>query len=150
MGHLDFTPSPSERPPNDPQTSALVPVNSRIVTWEDGVPVVRTLPVLTRAQVSEIAMAAASMPYEEPGDRLALELGLPVSQYFGRPCVEVMLIKRAQAAALTGDKDEVEQVLDRILGKPKTSAENVSVSKSYEQYLEEIDHKEALPAKRLD
>lgn len=150
MGHLDFTPSPSERPPNDPQTSALVPVNSRIVEWQGGVPVVRTLPVLTRAQVSEIAMAAASMPYEEPGDRFALEMGLPVSEFYGRPCVEVMIIKRTRLAAQSGDPDVIETVLDRLIGKPKTTAETLSTTRSYEQYLEEIAHKEAIPARRVD
>lgn len=130
-----------------PPTSSLVPVTSRIVSFDPatGQPVVRDVQVFTRAQVSEIAMAAASLPYSEPDDELALELGLPTSEFYGRPNLEVMLIKQARNAARSGDPDVIEKVLDRLIGKPKTTSENLNISRSYEDVLNDIAAREAQP-----
>ena len=116
--------------------NGLVPVNRRIVTWDAlGNPVVRDVPMLTRALVSEIAMAAASMPYVDPDDELAISMGLSPSEFYGKTNLEVMLVKRTREAARTGDTDQVEKILDRLVGKPKAVSETHSVTESYEGFL---------------
>ncbi len=45
------------------------------------------------------------------------------AQYEGWTRLEVMVDKKTQNAARTGDDDKVEKVLDRLIGKPKTISE---------------------------
>jgi len=114
------------------------------VTWDaEGNPVVKNVQVFTRAQVSDIAMAAASAPYITADDELALALGLPPSEFHGMSNLEVMLIKQARWAAASGETDVIEKVLDRLIGRPKTTAEVKSLSLGYEDMLKEIARKEA-------
>ena len=114
------------------------PIPRRIVVFEGGVPVVKDSPLVTPAVIKEIGAAALAELYAEPGDALAVELGLPPSEFYGRPLVEVMLIRQARNAARTGDMAEVEAILDRQLGKPKTTAENHNITESYEDALNRI------------
>ena len=101
-------------------------------------PVVKGVPMLSRSQIVELGAAAVTELYSEPGDDLAIELGLPPSEFYGRPLLEVMLVRQARNAARTGDRDEVEAILDRRLGKPKTTAENHNISETYEEALHRI------------
>lgn len=115
----------------------VAPIQRRIVEFDaaTGLPVLKIAPVFTKKQVVEVLNRAIAMPYEDP-------LGLE-PQFAGMTVLEVMMIKRAQRAALTGDDREVESILDRLLGKPETSSKSVSVSASYEDYLKEVDRKAA-------
>ena len=121
----------------NPVVSAT-PIPRRIVVFEGGVPVVKDAPLVTAAVVKEIGAAALAELYAEPGDLLALELGLPPSEFYGRPLIEVMLVRQARNAARTGDMAEVEAILDRQLGKPKTTSENHHITESYEDALKRI------------
>lgn len=94
--------------------------------------------MLSPEQIKDVGAAAVTELYKEPDDDLALELGLPTSEFYGRPLIEVMLVRQARNAARTGDKDEVEAILDRRLGKPKATVESHSTTETYEQYLERI------------
>lgn len=121
---------------------ALAPIPRRIVEWDiEGNPVVRTVSVFSRAQVSEIAMAAASQPYVSPEDELAVALGLPTSEFYGMTNLEVMLVKQARHAAESGDSAVVDKVLDRLVGKPKLTTESHHIHESYEQALRRIGQK---------
>ena len=111
-------------------------VNQRIVTWEGGVPVVRNVPIITEGVVAAVQAAAAAQPYVDPDDALAVEMGLPPSRFSGMTNIEVMIVKRTELAAKTGDDDRIERVLDRLVGKPKTKGEIHAVSETYEQFLE--------------
>lgn len=128
--------------------TGLSAVNRRIVVWENGVPVVRTETCFTKAQVSDIAMAAASQPYVTADDELAIELGLPPSRFYGMTNLEVMLLKQAENAARTGDGQEVDRILDRLIGKPLAKSENLNISDTYEKALERIG--KAAAAKPID
>jgi hypothetical protein len=108
------------------------------VVFEGGVPVVKEVPLVTAALVKDIQKAALAELYSEPGDELAIEMGLPPSEFYGRPLVEVMLVRQARHAARTGDKDEVEAIRDRLEGKPKTTSENHNITESYEDALARI------------
>lgn len=87
--------------------------------------------MMTTAQIGNLAAAALSAPYDDP-------LGLE-PQYAGMTCGEVNMAKRAQRAAATGSLVEGEALLDRAIGKPKNSSENVNVNLSgnYEGFLAE-------------
>jgi hypothetical protein len=124
----------------------IVPVNRRLVTFDptSGVPVLSTGPVFTRAQVSELALAAASQLYVDPNDELAVSLGLPPSRFWGMTNLEVMLIKQAEAAARTGEN--VDAILDRIIGKPKQSIESHKVVETYEGMLQRLAKDASIPA----
>jgi hypothetical protein len=104
----------------------------QLVTWEGGSPVVKNVPIISAAQVRDLHSAVLARPYSEPGDELRIEMGLKPSRFFGLTLLEVMLIRRAERAAATG---ECEDVLDRELGKPKTTSENYDVKETYEQRL---------------
>ncbi len=121
-------------------TPASTPINRRLVIWENGAPVLADVPMFTRAQVSELALAAASQPYIDENDELAIELGLPPSRFYGKSNLEVMLIKQAENSAKTGEG--VDAILDRLIGKPKQSVESVKVSVSYEDWLKEVARRE--------
>ncbi len=138
--HLDGANQPPA--PGSPGAGALVPITQRLVTWDkDGNPLVRNVQVFTRAQVSEIAMAAASEPFIDPNDELAISLGLPPSEFYGATNLEVMLVKQARNAAKTGDTDVVEKILDRLIGRPKQSIEKHEIVESYESALKRIGAK---------
>jgi len=100
------------------------------------------VPFLTPKQIDEVAAAAVMTPYEEPGDQFAIEMGMLPSEFYGRPLIEVMLIRQARHAAHTGDKDYVEAILDRRLGRPKTTIESHSIHETYAQALERIGQTE--------
>ena len=123
----------------------LPAVHQRIVTWEGGVPVVKNVPVITESVVAAVQAAAAAQLYVDADDALAAELGLPPSRFSGMTNIEVMLVKRTELAAKTGDDDRIERVLDRLVGKPKTKGEVHSVSETYEQFLERTAKKAPPP-----
>lgn len=119
------------------ERAAAVPqvAQRRLVVFENGVPVVTTEAYIPKAKIQQMAVQALSLPYTDDNDELAIEMGLPPSEFYGRPLIEVMLIKRTRAAARTGDDEKIERTLDRALGKAKTSSENVNLNGSYEDFL---------------
>lgn len=144
--HLDGAGKPPA--PGAPGAGGLVPVNQQIVTWDgEGNPIVKTQRVFTKAQVSEIAMAAASQPYVDPNDELAVALGLPPSRFYGMSNLEVMLIKQAEYAASSGERDYVNDVLDRLIGKPVAKSESHNINETYDQALQRIAKAAAAKAK---
>jgi hypothetical protein len=96
----------------------------------DGTPIVVTAPMVTRGQIHDAILAAAALPYDGPDK----------DQFPNLTNAEVMVIKKVHAAAVTGD---CEAVLDRILGKPKTSSENVNINGSYEDFLNDVEKRAA-------
>lgn len=99
----------------------------RLVDWDpDGNPVVKIVPTMPPKKMQGLAATALSMIYDGPEP-----------QYRGMTMIEVNLAKRARIAALSGSTEEGEALLDRAIGKPKSSSENVNVnlSGSYEDFL---------------
>jgi hypothetical protein len=118
-----------------------------------------SVPQLSKAGIEDLAVTALSLPYEVPPlvlppppdakeatkkqladwqaecDKLEAEHDAEV-KYLGMTCAEVMMVKRAQAAA-RGDASAMDALLDRALGRPKQSVESKSLKLSYEDYLKE-------------
>lgn len=105
-------------------------------------PVVKDAPLFTPAVIKDVHTAALAELYSEPDDAFAIEMGLPPSEFYGRTLLEVMAIKRARYAARSGDDDVFERILDRELGKPKTTSENTNVNVSYADALTKIGEAE--------
>lgn len=102
-------------------------VNQRVIEWDPrtGEPVVTTVPVVTRAQTHDALHAVLAQTYD--ADPI-LE-----PEFVGRTNLEVMLIRRVRHAAKSGDADEVDALLDRVLGKPKQTSEVRRVELTYEE-----------------
>lgn len=113
------------------------------MVFEGGTPVVKDVPLFTPAVIKNLHTAALAELYSEPDDAFAIEMGLPPSEFYGRPLLEVMAIRRARYAARTGDDDVIERILDRELGKPKTTSENHNINESYADALTRIGDAEA-------
>jgi hypothetical protein len=124
-------------------------VTRRVTQWENGAPVVRDVPMLTKSQIVDTIAAVVSLPYHDPDDDLRIEMGLPPSRFYGMTNAEAMVTRLVENAARTGDKDEIEKILDRLLGRPKTTAEVHSVSETYEQALNRIARETEVEAARV-
>ena len=93
---------------------------------------VTTAPLLTKTQVIDAINASLALPYEpEPGSAYD-------ERFRGMTNLEVMMHKRAQAAARSGSIDGSETLLDRVIGKPIAKSESLRVDASYTDYLKSI------------
>jgi len=147
--HLDGANTPLA--PGQPGAGGLVPVMQRLVAWgPDGNPIVRTTAVFTKQQIGDLQMAAASSLFVDPNDELAIAIGLPPSEFYGMTNLEVMLIKQARYAASSGERDYINDVLDRLQGKAKTTAEVHTTSETYEQFIARIGRAAAAKAKPVN
>lgn len=133
-----------------------VVVRGRLISWDPatGLPVPSSRPVLSAPQIEALAATALSLPYDpekpaksdftsEDGYKAALDKWqAEVDKYAGMTCGEVMMVKLAQHAA-EGNHAATEELLDRVLGRPKQSSEVKSVSMRYEDYMQKIADDEA-------
>lgn len=111
----------------------LVPAKRQIVRWVDGVPVVDAVPMVAPSLIKDIQKAALAQLYSEDDDEIAIALGFAPSPWYGRPLIEVMLLKQALNAARTGAYDEIEAIRDRVEGKPLATSVNHNINENYEQ-----------------
>ena len=128
MGAVDSGPEASDLTP-----IPRVAVAGRMIVWDGGVPVLSSAPVLEKSQIEGLAPKALSLPYR---DLIGLE-----PEFEGMSNVEVMYIKMAREAA-DGDRASRKDILDRAIGKPKTSAEVKNFNLTYEDLIKDIAAKE--------
>ena len=88
----------------------------REVRWENGMPIAKDLPVFKKEAVSEVALISLAMPYE--GDE---------PEFQGLSNLEVTFIQLAKKSA-SGDLPSINAILDRAVGKPKQTSENLNAS----------------------
>lgn len=115
----------------------------RFIQWRNNVPVPRYKDPITlnfeqakEAQVNALLLPYTGFPDEETGE-LTIE-----PRFKGLTNFQVMYIRRAEAAAL-GDLKAIAQIEDRLFGKPKQSVESVSMSMTYQQFLETLHEQDA-------
>ena len=113
-----------------PIPSSPSPVYQRITKFIDGVPTVVAVPMLTKQNLRDIYLIAASQPYvvEDPFDP-------EFEKYDGMTCAEVMVRKEIEQAARLGDMAAAEKIMDRIIGRPEQISKTLEVSASYEEWL---------------
>ena len=116
------------------EVAAFVPVQRRIIVFENGVPVLTSRPVLTKTHIQSLYLVVAAQPYEGPTDPLDPEFG----RYDGMTVAEVMVRKQLEAAAKTGDVQAIEIAMDRLIGKPLTKSENHTITDTYESFLKRL------------
>lgn len=126
-------------------------VRGRLIDWDPatGLPTPTSRPVLTAQQVEALSSTALSLLYdpEEPDpDEFTSEKGFELAhrkweaeraKYEGMTCGEVMMVKLAQRAA-EGNHAATEELLDRVLGRPKQTSEVKSMTMKYEDYLKKM------------
>ena len=112
-------------------TPAMVAVKQ--IVWINGVPTPSTAMVIPKESVSDIAMAALSLPYKNPDPETYPQL----SQYDGMSNLEVALIMQAKNAA-NGGQDALALILDRAVGRPKQTIESKRLNLNYEDYLDSL------------
>lgn len=135
----------------------------RSIVWEDDgngtlIPKPVNVPIIDAKAANALVSVAMSMPYtgrvkktrivekDEHGGSVTVdhEEQLPVEPEFeGMSQLEVAMIRLARLAA-SGDDKALEQMLDRVLGKPITKGMNLSSELPYEKFLEAIAKKEGL------
>ncbi len=121
--------------------------DGQLIKWVDGMPVPVYREPIDRSAISDLGMAALSLPYageilQDPKTKELLTdidtgdyLRAPIDKRFeGMTNAEVMMIRMAEAAA-RGDYDAFDKILDRSIGKPKQVNENLNVNATYEDYL---------------
>ena len=121
------------RPASISAQVALVPVQKRIIEWHDGQPVLAVQPVLSKAHVTSLYFITAAQPYEVT-DPLDPDFG----KYDGMTIAEVLVRKQLERAAKSGNTAEIEIVMDRLIGKPLSRSENLTVNDTYENYLKRL------------
>lgn len=135
-------------------------VNRRVIAWTpEGLPVPTSQPLISRRGIEELASVALSLPYvvpepeypQEPdaeasvavraryeADCLALRTRYTAEceKFAGMTNVEAMMVRKAEKAA-NGDDGAANDLLDRVLGKPKQSVESKTLNLTYEDLLKE-------------
>lgn len=113
------------------------PVGQKVmITWVNGVPEPTYSKIINSQSVKKLAQVAASLPYEGDWDE-ELEMYVLDPRFKGMTNIEVMWVRLAEKAA-SGDKEAMNMMFDRILGKPKQSVETASVSMTYQEFLKEL------------
>lgn len=107
-----------------------------MITWVNGVPEPTYTKIVSAQSVKKLAQVAASLPYEGEWDE-DLEMYILEPRFKGMTNIEVMWVRLAEKAA-NGDKEAMNMMFDRILGKPKQSVETASVSMTYQEFLKEL------------
>lgn len=114
--------------------TALAKNYESFIVWEDGVPTVAYRELLTIDAVSNLPIAALSLPYQRTPREILLAIDI---EFEGLTNAEVMNIRLARRAA-SGDMDATKTIQDRVLGRPKQQIESRSITETYTQYLERL------------
>ena len=106
-------------------------IGGAYIDFVDGEPITKYIKPVTKLSVSETLAAAANLPY------IAINDTQDEKRFEGRTNIEVSSIRLAEKAA-SGNLEAVNQMLDRILGKPKQETQNLNVNVTYQDYLDKI------------
>lgn len=112
---------------------AVIP--QRVLAWKDGLPFPSEAKLITKPAIEQGIRAAMSTPYRGYWDK---DQGCYVMEadFIGMSNYEVMVVRLAGAAA-NGDLDAIKEVMNRTIGKPKQAIETVSMSMTYQDFLEQ-------------
>lgn len=107
-----------------------------VTSFRDGKIYTEYVEPMDAETITDMRLHALATPYE-PKRSPDGELLPGEEKYIGYAKGEVMSLREAQMAA-EGDLDAIRHINDRILGKPKQQIDNLNVSISYKDYLEEL------------
>lgn len=125
----------SKKPPSRVSTGVL---GGRGMKWNGNVPtpVYNEPQEFTPDQAKAAQIKALNAPYRGTYDA-KLDAYVVEKEFEGLTNYEVACIRRAEAAAM-GNLKAVEQVEDRLFGKPKQAVESVQMKMSYQDFLESL------------
>jgi hypothetical protein len=112
------------------------------MTIENGVPVKKTRIALKKEDVQEMKYHAAQQMYVGDWDPINQDYNVD-ERYVGMTKLEVAQHKQIDAAA-RGDLQALNQVEDRILGRPKQQVESVQISATLEDFLSRVAEQEGM------
>ncbi len=111
----------------------------QVIKWVGSKPVTTYTEIITKEAVAELPLAVLGTKYQ----RTPLEIELGIDEDLeGLTLAEVMMLRVGRSAA-RGNQWAVREMMDRVLGKPKSTAEVTSVKINYEDYLKKIALKDA-------
>lgn len=117
------------------QVPTVVQEYSKQIVWVDGKPTVQGIPAPfgqknTSENLKALMKETLNLPYS--GRNPA---------YQGLTKGEAIILSMLDDAA-AGDKDARQELLDRLMGKPKQTVESLKIEGSLEEFLEAIDERE--------
>lgn len=133
---MDSPVNPRDLPEKSRLASYLTP--KKLITWVNGMPIPYTEWVLPKNRIDEVFLAALALPYagtQNPHDPDDI---LYEPEYEGLTNIEVAAIKTARKAA-AGDTEALKFTIERLLGKPRQSIDQTTVTVSLTDYLERLD-----------
>lgn len=102
--------------------------------WVEDLPRPRLSRAMQKEQVQQLYHAAMALPYRGEWDAVSQSYQMD-PQFEGMTYGEVIIVKQIRKAA-EGDQKAAENVIDRILGKPKQALETKSMHMSYSEFLD--------------
>ena len=105
-----------------------------IISWESGEPIVVYREMLTKEVISDLSIAALSLPYRRTDKEIVLGQNI---EFEGKSNAEVMHILLARKAA-SGSIEAIKMLQDRILGKPLHQIKSFKITETYADYLERL------------
>ena len=109
-----------------------------IIDWGSGEPIVVYREMLTKEVISDLSIAALSLPYRRTDKEIVLGQNI---EFEGKSNAEVMHILLARKAA-SGSIEAIKMLQDRILGKPMQQIKSLKITETYTEYLERITKEE--------
>lgn len=131
-----------KEPPAYPAPASTKAYVEPYMTIENGVPVKKHRVVMKKEDIQEMKYHAAQQMYVGDWDPIAQDYVVD-ERYVGMTKLEVAQHKQMDAAA-RGDLKALEQIEDRVLGKPKQQVESVQISATLEDFLEKVAQQEGL------
>jgi hypothetical protein len=114
----------------------------QIFEWSgDGLPTPRGSKSMVKEQAQQLYHAALGLPYKGEWDP-DLQTWTVDPELQGLTNGEVIILRQVRNAA-AGDAKASENVMDRVLGKPKQAVESVSMNYSFSEYMAMIAEEEA-------
>lgn len=110
--------------------------------WLDGKPTPKGAAAMAREQMQALHHAALGLPYQGRWDEEEQEYVIEDPRFCGMTLGEVMVVKRALAAA-EGDQDAYRDMADRTMGKPKQAVESVNLDMTYTDFLDMLAQADA-------
>jgi len=115
--------------------------SNNLFEWREGVPSPYGARPMTKEQVQTLYYAAAALPYNGVWNPEKQVWEIP-ERFQGCTTMEVIIQKQFEEAA-TGNLKAAEQVVDRILGKPKQAVDVAMATMSYSEFLEKLANEDA-------
>lgn len=126
-------------------TSGGIARVGRFVRWENNMPIADYVEPVTTDDMTSMGRAALAVPYKQQRCPVTDEILEEEKQFAGMTCLEVAFYRAAQRFA-NGDLDAGKFIFDRTIGKPKQHVEQLTVTGTIQDFLEQVKAADAAEA----